>query len=135
VASTEEVKKMPRGSETILLVEDDREVRNLVRHILKEVGYTLLEAQDAQEALHLAARYSGAIHLLLTDVVMPHMSGKALADQLVQTRPRLKILFMSGYTDDAIAHHGVIDPDVTFLQKPFTSIALTQKVRTVLDAS
>lgn len=131
----EVVQKMPHGSETILLVEDDMAVRNLVRHILKEVGYTLLEAQDAQEAQHLAARYSGAIHLLLTDVVMPHMSGKALADQLVQIRPQLKILFMSGYTNNAIAHHGVLDPDVNFLQKPFTSTALAQKVRAVLDAS
>ncbi|MBI1878196.1 MAG: PAS domain S-box protein, partial [Chloroflexi bacterium] len=111
--------EMPSGDETILLVEDDIGVRGLVRQVLLRQGYTLLEAQNGQEALRLSAYYSGPIHLLLTDVVMPGISGKALARELAHTRPDLKILFMSGYTDEAIAHHGVLDPGVAFLQKPF----------------
>ena len=106
------------GHETILLVEDDEDVRNLTRRVLQNQGYTLLEAQDAQEALHLSVRYSGPIHLLLTDVVMPGVNGKNLADQLKETHPEINILFMSGYTDNAIAHHGVLEPGVAFLQKP-----------------
>lgn len=130
----EQIDDIPRGTETILLVEDEPVVREVVRRVLHEQGYTLLEAQDAQEALHLAARFSGTIHLLLTDVVMPGMSGKALAQQLTQTYPKLKILFMSGYTDNAIVHHGVLEPGTAFIHKPFSAAALARKVRRVLDA-
>jgi PAS domain S-box-containing protein len=125
--------ELPTGDETILLVEDDTGVRDLARQILQRQGYTLLEAKDGEEALELFARYSGPIHLLLTDVIMPGMNGKTLADQLLQSHSDLKTLFMSGYTDNAIVHHGVLNPDVTFLQKPFTSLILTHQVRTVLD--
>lgn len=121
------------GTETILLVEDDATVRELARRVLQMQGYTLLEAQDAQEALHLSTRYTGPLHLLVTDVIMPGISGKVLADQLRQTYPEIKILFMSGYTNNAIAHHGVLDSDVVFLQKPFGPVALARKVRQVLD--
>jgi DNA-binding NtrC family response regulator len=109
-------------------------VRDLARRVLQGQGYTLLEAQDAQEALLLSTRYSGPIHLLLTDVVMPGTSGKALAEQMSQTHPDMKLLFMSGYTDHAITHYGELDPGITLLQKPFSPVTLTRKVREVLDA-
>jgi PAS domain S-box-containing protein len=125
--------RMPAGDETILLVEDDEGVRLLARHVLGRLGYTLLEAQDGQAALQIASSHPGPIHLLLTDVVMPGMSGKAAAQQLSAGRPSLKILYMSGYTDEAIAHHGVLDPGVAFLQKPFGAMGLAHKVRAVLD--
>ncbi len=124
---------MPLGTETILLVEDDAYVRELARRVLQRQGYTVLEAEDSQEALRLFLTHTAPIHLLLTDVVMPGISGKALAEQLTQTKPNLKVLFMSGYTDDAIMRHGVLDPGIAFLQKPFNPTALIRKVRTVLD--
>lgn len=127
-------REMPSGNETILLVEDDTEVRDLVQEVLRARGYTLLEAEGGQEALQLATEHRGPIHLLLTDVIMPGMSGKLLAEKITQLRSDLKILFMSGYTDNAIAHHGVLDPGVSLLQKPFGPTALAQKVRQVLDS-
>jgi CheY-like chemotaxis protein len=126
-------REMPSEGETILLVEDEARVRDLARLVLQRQGYTVLEAADGQEALRLAAGHSGPIHLLLTDVVMPGMSGMALAEGLGQTHPDLKILFTSGYTDIAIAHQGVLEPGVAFLQKPFSPLALARKVRAVLD--
>jgi CheY-like chemotaxis protein len=126
-------KKAPLGSETILLVEDNTQVRELARRVLQRQGYTLLEAKDGEEALRLAGDYSAPIHLLLTDVVMPGMSGTALAEQLAKTHPELKTLYMSGYTDEAIAHHGVLAPDVEFLSKPFSPLDLARKIRAVLD--
>jgi two-component system cell cycle sensor histidine kinase/response regulator CckA len=125
--------EMPPGSETILLVEDAEGVRNLASSVLGMQGYTVLEAQDGQEALQRVANSASPIHLLLTDVVMPGISGKALAEQLIQSQPNLKVLYMSGYTDNAIAHHGVLDPGTAFLQKPFGPVALARKVREVLD--
>jgi two-component system cell cycle sensor histidine kinase/response regulator CckA len=124
-----------RGSETILLVEDEEEVRELAREILEQMGYTLLTAGDPAESIRISRGGAGVIHLLVTDVVMPGMSGRQLADQLVSERPRLKVLYMSGYTDDAIVHHGVLDPGVAFVQKPFTPDSLSRKVREVLDAA
>ncbi|MHC5034561.1 MAG: ATP-binding protein, partial [Planctomycetota bacterium] len=124
---------VPSGSETILLVEDDPQVRELAHRVLQEQGYTVLEASNGEEALELLTSHTGPIDLLLTDVVMPGMSGKALADQLLRTQPDLRAIFMSGYTDEAIAHHGVLDPDVAFLQKPFSPTILARKVRDVLD--
>jgi two-component system cell cycle sensor histidine kinase/response regulator CckA len=126
--------EMPAGRETVLLVEDDEGTRELARRILLGLGYTLVEARDGQEALRLAADYPGPIHLLLTDVVLPGMGGVAMAEQLVRSRPGLKTLFMSGYTDNAIAHHGVLEPGLAFLQKPFGPMELARKVRAVLDA-
>jgi PAS domain S-box-containing protein len=124
----------PHGSETVLLVEDEEVVRNLVREILEGNGYTVLEAQNGAEALDLGRRFSAPIHLLVTDVVMPKMSGRELAERLVTIHRETRILYMSGYTDGAIGHHGVLDPHTELLQKPFTFDALAQKVRKVLDA-
>jgi DNA-binding NtrC family response regulator len=125
----------PRGSETILLVEDEDGVRSLVRRVLQESGYTVLEASRPNEALTTCQRYEGLIHLLFTDVVMPQMSGRELAEKLSPLRPEMKTLYMSGYTDEAILHHGVLDPGMPFLQKPCTTEAIAHKVRQVLDAS
>ncbi len=124
----------PRGSETVLLVEDEEVVRNLVREILEGNGYTVLEAQNGAEALDLGRRVTTPIQLLVTDVVMPKMSGRELAERLVTIHRETRVLYMSGYTDGAIGQHGVLDPHTEFLQKPFTFDDLAQKVRKVLDA-
>jgi two-component system, cell cycle sensor histidine kinase and response regulator CckA len=121
------------GSETILLVEDEVGVRNLVRLSLQRVGYTVLEAHDGNEALLLCEHHEGAIDLILTDVIMPKMSGRELADRFVAMRPAVRFLFMSGYTARAIVRHGVFDPQTPFLAKPFTAATLTAKVRETLD--
>jgi PAS domain S-box-containing protein len=124
----------PRGSETVLLVEDEQEVRLLAHRLLSQQGYRVLEATNGVEALHVAQEHGGEkIHLLLTDVVMPQMGGKELADQLKIFRPDVKVLYTSGYTDDAIVHHGVLEPGTHFLQKPFSPKTLSHKVREVLD--
>jgi signal transduction histidine kinase len=122
-----------RGAETILLVEDEAEVRALAREIIEQQGYTVLEAASGIEALSICGHRPGPIDLLLTDVVMPQMSGRELADRLVSARPDMKVLYMSGYTDDAIVHHGVLDLGKAFLQKPFKAESLARKVREVLD--
>jgi CheY-like chemotaxis protein len=121
------------GRETVLLVEDEEKVRGWAREVLGMYGYTVLEASNGIEALGVAERHDGGIHLLLTDVVMPHMSGRELADRLSPMRPEMKVLYMSGYTDEAIGHHGVLDEGTHFLQKPFTADALLRKIREVLD--
>jgi PAS domain S-box-containing protein len=123
----------PAGSETVLLVEDDIAVRDLVRQVLQRQGYTLLEAQNGHEALRLINHYAAPVDLLLTDVILPDISGKFLAEAAARMKPDMKILFMSGYTDEAVAHHGVLESGVAFLQKPFGPIALARKVRVVLD--
>jgi two-component system, cell cycle sensor histidine kinase and response regulator CckA len=123
-----------KGDETILAVEDEIEVRKLVAQILMGQGYRVIEASDGEEAIKAARENSGnKIHLLLTDVVMPGMSGRELAEILVPQHPGLKILYMSGYTDNAIVNHGVLDEGVNYIQKPFTLDALARKVREVLD--
>lgn len=127
--------ELPHGTETVLLVEDEEAVRNLVRTILQEYGYTVLEAYHGAEALRLAIRHEGPIHLLLTDVVMPLMSGRQLADKLAPLRPDMKVIYMSGYTDHTVVHHGILEPGTTFLQKPFTPGALMSKLREVLDSA
>lgn len=121
------------GSETILLAEDDTSARKLIRSSLQEYGYWVLEAQDGKEALQLIEHHKGPIHMLLTDVVMPGMSGRELAERLQPLQPKMKILYMSGYTDNAIVHHGVLESGMQFIQKPFTPKALVSKVRKVLD--
>jgi PAS domain S-box-containing protein len=121
------------GTETVLLVEDEEMVRNMTREILQESGYHVLEAKHGHEALLVAERHHGPIHLMLSDVVMPQMSGRELAEQLSPTRAEMKVLYMSGYTDDAIVHHGVLDEGMAFIEKPFTPNALTHKLREVLS--
>ena len=123
-----------RGSETILLVEDDDQVRAVAQGILRKSGYHVIEARNAGEALLHSERHPGAIHLLLSDVVMPQMSGPELAKRLASVRPDMKVLCMSGYTDDSIVRHGVLEAHFAYLQKPITPEALTRKVREVLDA-
>jgi CheY-like chemotaxis protein len=122
----------PRGSETILLVEDEAGVRNLAKTILQTQGYTVLEAAQGEEALRLSGQHEGLIHLMVTDMVMPEMNGRELAERLKPLRPNMKILFVSGYTEKAIGHHGELDPGMAFLQKPFTPQTLARKVRQVL---
>ncbi len=122
------------GSETVLLAEDDDAVRFFTRIALEQAGYAVLEATGGEEALALAERHAGPVHLLVTDVVMPRLGGRELAGRLQGRYPGLKVLFLSGYTDDAVVRHGVLHEEVNFLQKPFTPAALTQKVREVLDA-
>ena len=124
-----------RGSETVLVVEDVAAVRAVTRQMLERQGYTVLEAPDAQTALQLAERHAGVIHLVLTDVVMPDLGGRELAARLVRVRPDMKVVYMSGYTDDAVVRHGVVQPGIAFLQKPFTPEGLARKVRSVLDGS
>ena len=129
----EKLGRMAQGKETILLVEDDEVVRNLVSEVLDNEGYRLLEAANGVAALSICAQYEERIHLLLTDVIMPEMSGRDLADRLVPQHPEMKVLFMSGYTDDVIADHGVLDAGTAFIQKPFAPDVLARKVRDVLD--
>jgi two-component system, cell cycle sensor histidine kinase and response regulator CckA len=121
-----------RGTETILLAEDEAQVLHLGRRILEQWGYTVLAAPTPDTALIVAAEHPGRIHLLITDVVMPGMNGRDLRDRLLALRPDLKCLFISGYTDDVIAHHGLVEDGVLFLQKPFTIQALAHMVRTAL---
>jgi len=127
--------KPARGTETVPLAEDETTVRALTREILHLSGYTVLEAVGPEEGLQVAQQHAGPIHLLLADVVMPGMSGRALADRLQALRPSLRVLFMSGYPSEAIKQHRVMEPNEFFLEKPFTPGALTRKVRDVLDAS
>jgi PAS domain S-box-containing protein len=125
---------IPGGSETILLVEDEDVVRGLARKILEHAGYKVVKASCGKEAIRLCLERAEPIDLLLTDVVMPETSGKEVADRLTELLPGLRVLFMSGYTDEAIVHHGVLDSNVEFIQKPFTPAALVRKVRAVLDS-
>jgi PAS domain S-box-containing protein len=122
-----------RGFETVLLVEDESGVRALARLILEKYGYRVLEARDGLDALGVARSHTEPIHLMVTDMVMPNMSGWELAQQLAPLRPDMKVLYLSGYTDDALVHHGDMDADTPFLQKPFTSESLANKVRELLD--
>jgi two-component system cell cycle sensor histidine kinase/response regulator CckA len=125
----------PQGTETILLVEDEEAVRLLLLDILDAEGYAVLPASNGRDALRVCEQHSGPIHLLITDVVMPGMSGRELAARLAEECGDAKVLYMSGYTDDAIIHHGVLDAGTNFLQKPFTPDAVARKVREVLDVS
>jgi PAS domain S-box-containing protein len=127
--------RLPTGEETILLVEDEEIVRSLVRRTLEAMGYSVLEASGGKQAQSLSTRHKGPIHLMLTDVVMPKVGGRALAEQLAPLRPDMKVLYMSGYTANAIVHHGVLDERIPFIQKPFTPEALACKIREVLDGA
>ena len=123
-----------RGSETILVVEDYAEVRALALSGLAGLGYSVHGASSGKEALAFCREFAGPIHLVVTDVVMTDMNGREVANQVSQVRPDARILFMSGYTADVIAHHGVLDAGVEYLQKPFTPECLAQKVREVLGS-
>jgi two-component system, cell cycle sensor histidine kinase and response regulator CckA len=125
-------KETTKGYETILLVEDDDRVRNLAHAVLTRHGYSVLSASGVDEALQLAQTHTGTIHAAVTDVVMPGKSGHSLAEVLAGRYPEIRVLYMSGYTDDAIVHHGVLAPEVAFLQKPFTPASLARAVRAVL---
>jgi len=122
------------GSETILIAEDDRDVRDLIESLLNDHGYSTLAATNGDEALKIASTHPVPIHLMITDVVMPNLNGSDVARKLTATRPAMKVLYVSGYTDDAIVHHGILDKDVHFLQKPFNTVELLRRVRQILDA-
>jgi CheY-like chemotaxis protein len=125
---------LPRGTETLMVVEDDPSVRHLASGVLQKQGYEVLSASNGQDALHVARAHRGSpIRLVITDVIMPLMDGKVMAEWLTGTYPGLKILFTSGYTDDAISHHGVLEAGVEFLPKPYSPAALARKVRELLD--
>jgi CheY-like chemotaxis protein len=121
------------GSETILLVEDDDLVRKFAAHALEPFGYTILKARSGDQALQMAASHPGKIHLLVTDVVMPGMNGRLVAEALRARNPALRVLFLSGYTDDAVMRHGIRQAEVAFLQKPVSPRVLAAKVRELLD--
>jgi two-component system, cell cycle sensor histidine kinase and response regulator CckA len=123
----------PRGTETVLLVEDEPQVRAVVEAMLKPLGYTVLAAGSASEALAIAESAARAPDLLLTDVVMPGAGGRELSDELVQRFPTLRVLFMSGYTDDAVLRHGIMHAEVAFVQKPFSRVTLARRMRDLLD--
>jgi two-component system cell cycle sensor histidine kinase/response regulator CckA len=123
-----------RGVETVLVAEDQEQVRHVACEILRRQGYHVLEAQNAGDALLVCERHPLPIHLLVTDVVMPKMNGRELAERLLVVRPDMKVLFMSGYTDNAIVHHGILDPDVAYVQKPLVPDVFARRVREVLDS-
>jgi CheY-like chemotaxis protein len=123
----------PRGSETVLLAEDDEAIRTLGARVLGALGYNVLVARTGGEALRIVAEHKGQIDLIATDVVMPEMNGSQLVERVLEARPGIRVLFMSGYTDDEVMRRGVIDGQTAFLQKPFTPDLLAHKVREVLD--
>jgi CheY-like chemotaxis protein len=125
---------IPRGDETVLLADDDPGVRSLSRLALQSYGYTVLDAADGEEAIRIGLNYPGPIHLLVTDLVMPRAGGREVAERVGPARPESRVLFLSGYTDDALVRHGVLEAGVAFLHKPFTPTTLARKVREVLDA-
>jgi CheY-like chemotaxis protein len=133
VPSEEITVKRLTGTETILLVEDDEAILDLGKTILENLGYTVLAAQAPADSIRIAEEHPGDIHLLITDVVMPEMNGRELAEQLSTIRPNLECLYMSGYTADVMAHRGILDKGLNFIQKPFGSDDLAVRVRQVLD--
>jgi CheY-like chemotaxis protein len=126
-------KELPRGSETVLVVEDEQEVRKLAVRVLKMQGYKVLEASQGDDALRLCEEHNRPIQLMVTDVVMPGMDGRELTNRLMLLHPEIRVLYMSGYTDNIIVHHGILERGINYIQKPFTVGALAGKVREVLD--
>jgi len=135
VASDHSAPPTARGAETILLVEDQETVRALVSRVLVRQGYTVHAQPDAKQAMEFAAAYTGTIHLILTDVILPGMNGSAMATQLLAHHPGAHVLFMSGYTDEMIDRHLDVERETFFLQKPFTAAALLSTVREVLGSA
>jgi len=135
LASPQQIQKVEPGTETILLVEDEANLRYLARQYLEKQGYKVIEAADGAVAMQIAVAHESVIHLLLTDVIMPGMNGRELAQRIAEIRPNVKILYMSGYTENVIGHNGMLEPGVRLLQKPFNLRDLKNKVREVLDAS
>jgi two-component system cell cycle sensor histidine kinase/response regulator CckA len=133
VKSSDRRAALPPGIESVLLVEDEAQIRDMVRGFLHECGYAVLVAADGEEALRILEQYDERIHLVITDVVMPRMNGAELAKQVRLLSPATKILYMSGYTDNAIVRHGVLEPGMAFIEKPFTPALLAQKIRDLLD--
>jgi two-component system cell cycle sensor histidine kinase/response regulator CckA len=123
-----------RGSETVLIVEDDEAVRDTVARTLRAQGYSTLETGDPEAALELFGEHPAPLHLLLTDVVLPGISGRVLGERGRACRPEMKVLYVTGYTDDVIAEHRMLDPGLALLRKPFSPVALAAKVREVLDS-
>ena len=131
----EPVGEIAGGTETILVVEDEPNLREITRIFLEDYGYRVLEAVDVEDALQLVKTFADPIHLTLTDVIMPGMSGRQLAEQILSARPGMKVVYMTGYTDDMVVQHKVLEPGVVLLQKPFDKIQLARKIRLVLDGS
>jgi DNA-binding response OmpR family regulator len=131
--SGESLISAPRGHETILLVEDEDVVRDLSEEVLEDYGYAVIAAPNGQEGLRICRAFDGEIDLMITDVVMPQMSGRELAESVAVLRPDARVLYMSGFTNDAVVRHGVLVDDMCFIQKPFSPDALALKVRSVLD--
>jgi CheY-like chemotaxis protein len=125
--------KRARRTETVLVVEDEDAVRDLTVKMLRKLGHTVLAAANGAEAIRIAGTYSGTIALLVTDVVMPNMSGREVADRLLEMKPALKVLYVSGYTDGTVVHHGELEGSTEFLPKPFSREGLAQKIRQLLD--
>jgi DNA-binding NtrC family response regulator len=123
------------GTETLLIVENETAIRNLLQMALQKTGYTVLAAASAREALDIVRGHAASIDLVITDVVMPDMNGPELVRQLAPIRPGIRTLFMSGYLDDALGDHGMLPSDVNFIQKPFSPRVIAQKVRTILDGA
>ena len=134
-AEINKIDRRPKRTKTVLVVEDEFAVRGLTVRILKKQGYTVLEASNGKDALSVAREYADKIHLVITDVVMPGMSGKDLVTQIETLRPGIKSLYTSGYTSNAIVHHNILDSNVDFLQKPFNADALLSKVGELIDSS
>ena len=134
VLKTDQAAPIRGGSETILLVDDAAPLRGLTRLLLEDCGYTVLDSGDPAEAIRIAATHQGLLPLLITDVVMPGFSGRVLAERLRAARPETKVLYTSGYADDEVAQHGLVETECAFLEKPFTRDALIRKVREILDS-
>ena len=126
---------VPKGTETILLTEDDKSILKMATKFLESLGYNVLSASSPKQSIQLASEYSGKIHLLLTDVIMPGMNGRELSEKLLSLYPDMKLLYMSGYTANVIEKHGVLDDEIPFLHKPFQTEDLSLKVREVLDTT
>lgn len=135
VHPAEQASVTPRGVETILLVEDSDGVRDIAVRVLKGQGYNVIVAPNAKAAIEASRGFKGVIDILVTDVIMPEMSGRVLFETLGEDRPNTKLLYMSGYTDDAVVRHGVMRLETQYLQKPFSPHVLASRVREVLDAS
>jgi CheY-like chemotaxis protein len=132
VAETKVENAIPCGTETVLLVEDEESLRHMTQEILQLNGYSVLDACNGSEAVKVSEQHHGLIDIMVTDVVMPLLGGRELAEKLALSRPEMRVLYMSGYTDDAIVRHGVLDGRASFLEKPFTPDAFTRKIREVL---